>query len=160
MWSPPRTCCEPAGSSWSARRPTSCSGSPPCATGARSGASPASPPARPAVGPLALVPNPDVLATLAATGRVRCPVGFALESLDERAGGFAGAVDRARAKLARKGLRALVLNGLEAMEAGTSEAWWIVAGREPEPLGTAAKQELARSIVDHVEATCGLARDG
>ncbi|MEZ5990703.1 MAG: phosphopantothenoylcysteine decarboxylase [Planctomycetota bacterium] len=105
-------------------------------------------PARPAVGPWPLVPNP-VLRTLAATGRVRCPVGFALESLDERGGFQPGGRSpgcRWPARPARP--RPERAGG----DGGRHERGLRIVAGGSRMLGTAAKQELARSIVDHVEA--------
>ena len=98
-----------------------------------------------------LVPNPDVLASLTAMGRARVVVGFALESMLEDQGGFAGALERARAKLQRKGLHAIVLNALDAMEQAEARCWWVEPGSESRDLGSGDKAELAVGIVDRLE---------
>ena len=90
---------------------------------------------------LELVPNPDVLATLASTKGARLAVGFALES---EAG-----EEEARRKLAAKRLDWVCLNGPAAQGAESSAL--LVLGRDGSrtALGPARKEELA-------EALCGL----
>ncbi|MAE77495.1 MAG: hypothetical protein CMJ85_11580 [Planctomycetes bacterium] len=97
---------------------------------------------------LELVENPDVIASLAALGVARTHVGFALESLKDRA----AALQRARSKLTRKGLDAIVLNGIEAMESSRSHAMWITASGEPVDLGDLDKPALAAALVERVSA--------
>jgi phosphopantothenoylcysteine decarboxylase/phosphopantothenate--cysteine ligase len=98
---------------------------------------------------LALEPTDDVLATLAGS---RAPgqtlVGFAAEH-------GAGAVERGRAKLDRKGLDAVVVNDISRSEIGfdsaDNEVTIVTAGGERHvPLGT--KQTVAAAILDEVEA--------
>ena len=98
-----------------------------------------------------LVPNPDILATLTPLERAGLSVGFALESMDASQGGFEAAVTRARAKLDRKGLDAIVLNALESMEGLLSQCWWLEADLGPELLGSGDKSTLASAIVDRIE---------
>jgi hypothetical protein len=62
---------------------------------------------------LELVENPDVLSELSALGRSELAIGFALESFARE--GAAAAEERARSKMARKGLDAIVLNEAAAM---------------------------------------------
>lgn len=105
---------------------------------------------------LELVPNPDVLATLAAERAQGLAVGFALQSFaDENA--FDAALAAARRKIERKSLDAIVLNEVAAMEASAARAWWVdrAEGSEPTELGSsngATKRELAVSIVRACEA--------
>lgn len=111
---------------------------------------------------LDLVPNPDVLATLAAERRARFHVGFALQDLGTDAAGLGRAEVAAREKLSRKGLDAIVLNGVESMEARATRAWWIARGADRVPLagretrGAEAraldKGALARQIVERCES--------
>ena len=98
-----------------------------------------------------LVPNPDVLATLVGRAGARLAVGFALESMAEDHGGFPGALERARGKLERKGLDAIVLNQLASMENPETECWWVEPLGEPKPLGRGDKTMLAVSIVDRLQ---------
>jgi len=98
-----------------------------------------------------LVPNPDVLATLVGRAGARLAVGFALESVAEDRGGLSGALERARGKLERKGLDAIVLNQLASMENPETECWWVEPRGEPLPLGRGDKTMLAVSIVDRIQ---------
>ncbi len=88
---------------------------------------------------LELVPNPDVLATLAAAKGNRLAVGFALESDDGEA--------EARRKLAAKRLDFVCLNGPEAQ--GAERARLLLLGRDGSrlPLGPLPKPALARALV-------------
>jgi phosphopantothenoylcysteine decarboxylase/phosphopantothenate--cysteine ligase len=88
---------------------------------------------------LELLPNPDVLATLAADKGERLAVGFALESED----GERHALD----KLRRKNLDFVALNGPEAQGAETSSLLLLGADGSRRPLGPASKPELARALV-------------
>jgi phosphopantothenoylcysteine decarboxylase/phosphopantothenate--cysteine ligase len=93
---------------------------------------------------LALVPTPDVAATLGRGKGRRVHVGFALE--------VRGGERRARAKLARKRFDAIVLNGPENVGAGGGEASWIAPGCAAEPLSTRSKAILARQVVSRAFA--------
>ncbi len=66
-----------------------------------------------------LVPNPDIVATLAAEKGNRFVVGF---SLDSASASLEEQLARARAKLARKHLDLIVVNDARALGASTSEA--------------------------------------
>ncbi len=102
---------------------------------------------------LELVPNPDVLAGLAAIARPgQFLVGFALESPEQ--GGFEGMVSRARAKLVRKGVHLIVLNGPAAMGAECSEVHLVPAGDAPvENLPVGAKDVIAAVLVERAVAS-------
>jgi phosphopantothenoylcysteine decarboxylase/phosphopantothenate--cysteine ligase len=98
---------------------------------------------------LELVPNPDIVAGLAARKGCRVVVGFALES---SAAGMAAAVERARAKLVNKQLDLVVANLTDAIGAGASEAVIVRADGSAEHLGRIDKPALARRILDAAEA--------
>ncbi len=100
---------------------------------------------------LELVENPDVLSSLVALGRSRLNLGFALEDF-EGAGGpsFERAVQRARIKLYRKGLDAIILKPIPQMEAEAGTAYWVTQEGEPRFLGAGPKPELAGRIVEAV----------
>lgn len=93
-------------------------------------------------GTLELVPNPDVLATLAAAKGDRLVVGFALESEPGEA--------EARRKMADKGLDFVCLNGPEAQ--GAERSGLLLLGRDGSSarLGPAAKPELAEALCERV----------
>ncbi|MCE9637174.1 MAG: phosphopantothenoylcysteine decarboxylase [Planctomycetes bacterium] len=88
---------------------------------------------------LALVRNPDVLATLAATKGARPCIGFALQVDD--------AEQRARAKLVRKNLDWVVLDAPEAMGADRADFTLIPAIGEIVRLPGATKADVANQIV-------------
>ena len=96
---------------------------------------------------LALVRNPDILATLSRRKGSRVFVGFAAET--ERA--VAGAAE----KLRRKGLDLVVANDVTLPGAGfgtdTNVVTFVAPGRGPEPLPLMSKDEVARRIVGRVE---------
>lgn len=94
---------------------------------------------------LELVPNPDVLATLAACKGARLVVGFALESEPGEA--------EARRKLTAKHLDFVCLNGPEAQGATASALRVLGRDGSATTLGPAGKAELA-------EALCGLVLAG
>jgi phosphopantothenoylcysteine decarboxylase/phosphopantothenate--cysteine ligase len=105
---------------------------------------------------LELEPTADVLAGVAGRRRPgQVLVGFAAEHGD-------GAVARARGKLERKGIDAVVVNDISRRDIGfdteTNEATIVTAaGDEPVPFGT--KAQVAGAILDAVErlrATAGL----
>lgn len=112
-------------------------------------------PARPASGgklrrteaglTLDLEPTPDLLAALAEQTRDdQMTVGFALEPAS-------GLIERAREKLGRKHLDAIVANPLETMDAETVSATLIKAGGEPvtAPHG-ASKADFATWLLDQL----------
>jgi phosphopantothenoylcysteine decarboxylase/phosphopantothenate--cysteine ligase len=97
---------------------------------------------------LELEPTTDVLASLSARRRPgQVLLGFAAEHGD-------GAVERARGKLERKGLDAVVVNDISRTDIGFDAAENEVtivtsSGDEPVPFGP--KEDVARAIVDSVE---------
>lgn len=94
---------------------------------------------------LPLVPNPDIVAGLAAQKGQRIVVGFALEST--RAG-MTAAIARGRAKLAKKRLDLVVVNLHDTI--GSSAAEFVlchVDGRD-EALGPQSKSAAAARIVE------------
>jgi len=92
---------------------------------------------------LALRATPDVAATLGRRKGSRLHIGFALE--------VSGGAARARRKLERKRLDAIVLNSARNLGKGGGEASWIPAEGSAEALPTTSKGLLARSILDRVE---------
>ncbi len=100
-----------------------------------------------------LVENPDVLGSLAALGVARLAVGFALEHLGTSGPAFDAAVERARGKLDRKKLHAIVLNGVPTMEAAEVEAWWITEDAVVALAGPASKAAVAEQLVLRIEAS-------
>jgi len=98
---------------------------------------------------LALEATVDVAATLGRAKGGRLHVGFALE--------VAGGLPRARRKLKRKHLDAIVLNSPENLGAGGGEAHWIPAVGIEERLPTRSKDVLARALLDRIEP-CRAAR--
>jgi phosphopantothenoylcysteine decarboxylase/phosphopantothenate--cysteine ligase len=97
---------------------------------------------------LELEPTTDVLAALSARRRPgQVLVGFAAEHGD-------GAVTRARAKLQRKGLDAVVVNDISRPEIGfdsvENEVTIVSEGGE-QTVARAPKEEVARAILDTVE---------
>lgn len=98
---------------------------------------------------LRLEPTEDILAALAAERRGgQTLVGFAAEHGE-------GALERAREKLARKGLDAIVVNDISRPEIGfdseLNEVTVVEAGAEHR-VALAAKEEVADAILDRVEA--------
>ncbi len=93
-----------------------------------------------------LVPTPDILAELGASGRELVLVGFAAETQDVEAAG--------REKLRRKGLDLLVANevGREGTGFGsdTNRAALVAADGQDEPLRDWTKPELASAICDRL----------
>jgi len=97
---------------------------------------------------LRLEPTTDVLAALSAERRPgQTLVGFAAEHGPE-------GVERARGKLERKGLDAVVVNDISrediGFDSGDNEVTIVTAAGE-RPLAKAPKAEIARAIVDLVE---------
>lgn len=99
-----------------------------------------------AAGPttLDLLPNPDVLATLAARKGPRTCVGFALHVEDGPA--------RALAKLERKGLDAIVLDAPSALGAERATFRLIPRHGRPVEFADVTKAEFAAALVRFVEA--------
>jgi len=98
---------------------------------------------------LALKPNPDILATLAAQKGARLAIGFALESDPME--------QEAIRKLQAKNLDFVALNGIAAQGAVESSILLLdgVGGRQQ--LGPAEKSELARQLVAAVGITASSA---
>jgi phosphopantothenoylcysteine decarboxylase/phosphopantothenate--cysteine ligase len=97
---------------------------------------------------LRLEPTTDVIAALSAERRPeQLLVGFAAEHGE-------GGVERARAKLERKGLHAVVVNDISrddiGFDAGDNEVTIVTASGQHE-LAKAPKSDIARAIVDLVE---------
>jgi len=88
---------------------------------------------------LALVKNPDVLSELAAGKGARRVIGFALQVED--------AESRARAKLAKKNLDAVVLDGPSALGADRADFRVIFADGRTRDFPATSKADLAREIV-------------
>lgn len=91
---------------------------------------------------LDLSPTRDVAAALGRRKGTRVHVGFALE--------VRGGERRARTKLARKNLDAIVLNGPANFGEGGGEAAWLEPERSPESLPTEDKRTLARAVVNRL----------
>lgn len=102
---------------------------------------------------LSLRRTPDVLAELGARrGAATTPVlvGFAAETGD--------AVERAREKLARKGVDLIVANDVTTPGAGfavDTNVATLVSESGAEPLSKRSKRDVARAILDHVDARLG-----
>ncbi len=96
---------------------------------------------------LDLVSTPDVAAALGRSKGERIHVGFALE--------VGGGEERARRKLKRKRLDAIVLNSTANFGAGGGEAVWIPRQGEAAPLANASKAGLARAILDRIGRMVG-----
>ena len=88
---------------------------------------------------LALIPTPDVAATLGRGKGARIHVGCALE--------VDGGEARARRKLVRKRLDAIVLNTPENFGAGGGSALWIPREGPAVPLKNDSKAALARAVL-------------
>ena len=98
---------------------------------------------------LELAPTNDVLATLSQKRRPgQVLVGFAAEHGD-------GAVERAREKLTRKGLDAVVVNDISeqgiGFDASDNEVTILTRAGDHE-VERAPKEQVARAILDQVEA--------
>lgn len=89
---------------------------------------------------LALVPNPDIVASIDRPGLLK--IGFAAESDD--------LVMYATSKLASKGLDMIVANSVATIGSPTSEATLIFADETSVALPRMSKEELANKIVDAV----------
>ena len=96
---------------------------------------------------LQLVPNPDILQTIAPLKGNRIFVGFAAETGDP--------VAEAQRKLIAKGLDLIVANDVTAPGAGfavdTNIVTLLSAATPPQPLPLQSKQDVARTIVQWVE---------
>jgi phosphopantothenoylcysteine decarboxylase/phosphopantothenate--cysteine ligase len=92
-----------------------------------------------------LKPTVDVAAALGVTKGSRTHVGFALEVTVE-------GERRAREKLRRKQLDAVVLNGPENFGEGGGDVSWIPASGEASALPGGSKRALARAILDRATA--------
>jgi phosphopantothenoylcysteine decarboxylase/phosphopantothenate--cysteine ligase len=97
---------------------------------------------------LELEPTADIVAGVAAGRRAdQTVVGFAAEHGD-------GALERGRAKLARKGLDAVVVNDISRADIGfdsaENEVTIVLADGERE-VGRRPKQEVAAAVLDEVE---------
>lgn len=93
---------------------------------------------------LSLQPTVDILATLASSRRENQRIiGFALEDTDGR--------KHAEAKLRKKNLDAVVLNGPETIGAEETAAELLVAGGQWQTLPRAAKLEIAERLIDLAE---------
>lgn len=99
---------------------------------------------------LELVPNPDIVAGLAAGKGSRVVVGFALDSVQS---GMPAAIARGREKLVRKRLDLVVVNLHDAIGGAASEVVLCYADGRDEPLPRQDKQRTAARIV---EAAVGL----
>ncbi|HOZ39867.1 MAG: bifunctional phosphopantothenoylcysteine decarboxylase/phosphopantothenate--cysteine ligase CoaBC [Flavobacteriales bacterium] len=98
---------------------------------------------------LDLEPTEDILSSLSASRPAgQLVVGFALETTDELAHGTA--------KLQRKKLDLLVLNSLQDTGAGfghdTNKVTLLAPGKDPQELPLMSKVEVARAILDRIEA--------
>jgi phosphopantothenoylcysteine decarboxylase/phosphopantothenate--cysteine ligase len=100
---------------------------------------------------LELVPNPDILAEVAASPGRRVVVGFAAESRDVLAA--------ARRKLERKRCHLLVANDVSRAGSGfdsdTNAVWFVWPGGEVEELPLLAKSEVAARLLDRIEKLRG-----
>ena len=113
------------------RPATRSAGKPPKSTGART---------------LQLVPNPDIIAGVAARAGQRAVLGFALEAPD--AGGTRAALARGREKLMAKRLDAIAVNTREALGAEDSEVVVLFADGREQRLPRQSKDETAKYLVE------------
>lgn len=102
---------------------------------------------------LELVATPDLVAALATAAPDRLVVGFALEPADDLPA-------RARAKLERKGLDAIVANPLETMDAETVSAivLWRGGGVDAAPTSV-SKEAFGRWLIHVIGARLTSPRD-
>jgi phosphopantothenoylcysteine decarboxylase/phosphopantothenate--cysteine ligase len=97
---------------------------------------------------LSLEPNPDVLAAAAAKRRAgQTFVGFALETTR--------GTERARAKLANKGLDLVVLNSPTGGIGGETNQVTLIEARTARKLPRMSKREVAEAILDRVHEMRG-----
>jgi len=101
---------------------------------------------------ITLVPTEDILASL---GRMKTPnqilIGFAMEDRQPRR--------KARAKLERKNLDAIFLNGPANIGSDQAEVQLLVRGRRWQPWPRAGKRRVADRIVRLAERLCARAVD-
>ncbi len=90
------------------------------------------------------VPNPDIVATLAAEKGTRFVVGF---SLDSASAPHADQLARAQAKLVRKNLDLIVVNDARALGASTSDATVLDARGKALTAPRGSKEDLAAWLV-------------
>jgi phosphopantothenoylcysteine decarboxylase/phosphopantothenate--cysteine ligase len=91
-------------------------------------------------GQLPLAPTPDIAATIANSADAPLCIGFALETED--------GPSKARAKVARKNLAAILLNGADAMGADSGDYTWITPATS-DAWGRLSKSEAARRLIAH-----------
>jgi len=91
---------------------------------------------------IALTANPDIIATLCMNKGKRLAVAFAVETEHEEA--------NALAKMRRKGVDYIALNGPSAQGAKSSSLLLLSANGLREPLGPAPKEELVESLLDAI----------
>lgn len=92
---------------------------------------------------VSLVANPDILAGLShARRKDQILVGFALETDPS--------LPAAQEKLSKKGVDLLVLNHSQAVGSDTNEVTLLEPGRDPRPLPSLPKREVAKKILDWV----------
>ena len=100
---------------------------------------------------LELVPNPDILATLAPRKGGRLFVGFAAETGDP--------LPEASRKLAAKGLDLIVANDVSAPDAGfavdTNRVTILSPDAEPDPWPLMTKAEVAARLIKRIETALG-----
>jgi phosphopantothenoylcysteine decarboxylase/phosphopantothenate--cysteine ligase len=95
---------------------------------------------------LELVPNPDIIAGVAARAGQRAVLGFALEAPES--GGTEAALARGRSKLAAKRLDAIAVNTREALGAEESEVVVLFADGREQRLPRQSKDATARHLVE------------
>lgn len=89
---------------------------------------------------IALVKNPDILATVARTKGSRTVVGFALETAD--------GIRRAKRKLERKGADFIVLNDASALNAARSSVTILSSDGTSRQLGIRPKDRVADALLE------------
>jgi len=94
---------------------------------------------------LAMIPNPDIVRTLAKGKKNRLVVGFALES--------GRGLQEAQRKMADKNLDFVALNGPQAQGAAESKIRLLGAGGQDETHGPMDKLKLARALVRSILTT-------
>jgi len=109
-----------------------------------------------ALPPLALVENPDILATIAhrKSGRPPLVVGFAAETQN--------VIDYAKAKLAKKGCDLIVANdvGGTGVMGGDANTVHLVTAAEVETWPTLPKNEVASRLIAHIAGLASTGRAG
>jgi len=93
-----------------------------------------------------LLPNPDIIAGIAARKGLRVVVGFALEASGED--GWDGILARGRDKLERKQLDAIAVNASSALGAAASEVVLLFADGREERLPRQSKETTAERLID------------